>query len=41
MIFAHEKIIYNVLRIQLHIETVNWYSQKNDYQYSGACCAVE
>jgi len=30
-----------MLRIQLHIESVNWFSPKGDYTIGGACNAVE
>lgn len=30
-----------MLRIQLHIETVNRFSPKSDYAVCGACAAVE
>jgi len=30
-----------MLRIQLHIETVNRFSPKGDYTVCGACAAVE
>jgi hypothetical protein len=37
----HPQKITNVLRIQLHIETVNWFSPKGDYTDCGACNAEE
>jgi hypothetical protein len=30
-----------MLRIQLHIATVNWFSPKGDYSVCGACMADE
>jgi hypothetical protein len=30
-----------MLRTQLHIERVNWFSPKGDYTVCGACIAVE
>ena len=41
-IFALTKIINKkMLRIQLHIETANWFSPKGDYTVCGAHAAVE
>jgi len=31
----------NMLRITLHIESVNWFSPKGDYTVCGACMADE
>jgi len=31
----------NMLRITLHIESVNWFSPKGDYSICGACMADE
>jgi hypothetical protein len=31
----------NMLRIQLHIESANWFSPKGDYTVCGACTADE
>ena len=47
-IWQHQKNIFifasqnkNMLRIQLHIESVNWFSPKGDYAGRGACSAAE
>lgn len=31
----------NMLRITLHIESMNWFSPKGDYSVCGACMADE